>query len=233
MNSPSFKKPWLWQPSGPTKPRAQPKTRGSKAFCINGKRWPKKLGASGPSRSLQRSVIEAAKVSSDAKAKTTELETALAALTERADATDAKNTELQSKLEEATLGAVAAKVASDALISALTSQGQALQDKLDASDTKIAELQSTLNEQKEALKIRRPSSRPKARPSPMPVPAPPRAKPGLPSWKKTSPSPRPCAQIWYRSAMSSSPRRNRLRATTKPWASSWKSPIRSWRLPAA
>ena len=108
-----------------------------------------------------------------------------------------RNTELQSKLEEATLGAVAAKVASDALISALTSQGQELQDKLDASDTKIAELQARSKSKKKHSRIKKPSSKPKARPSPMPMPAPPRAKPGLPSSKKTSPLPRPCAQIWY------------------------------------
>mgnify|MGYP001499413594 CR=1 FL=1 len=101
---------------------------------------------------------EATDAAAQAKTKTTELEGALAALGAKAEATETENQELQVKLQEAAIGAAAAKVTSDAIIGALTTQTQELEDKLAASEEKIAGLQKQIKAQKKDLKEGRKTS---------------------------------------------------------------------------
>ena len=101
---------------------------------------------------------EATDAAAQAKTKTTELEGALTALTSKTEATETENQELQTKLEEAAIGAAAAKVTSDAIIGVLSNQTQELEDKLAASNEKIAGLQKQIKAQKKDLKEGRKTS---------------------------------------------------------------------------
>ena len=94
---------------------------------------------------------EATGAAQEARRNTTELQTAIANMSAEKETSESENQNLQSDLQDAAMAAVAAKVASDAVITALSDKAQGLENRTQEQGANIGELKAQIKAQKKII----------------------------------------------------------------------------------